>query len=364
MDIYCARMKKVREALRRANLRVTIVSDPVSIGYLINRHVAHVGERLIALAVPAEGEAVLFVNRLFPICPGEGFRVVYHDDTDIATAGLAAFLPAGPVGIDRFLYAQFLIELLEQRKDIMPKIGSFAVEQARMIKDDAEQEAMRLASRLNDEVIAKVPSMLREGMSELELADMLLSEYKKVGEAWAPLVAFGPGAAEPHHVNGDTPLKKGDVVLIDAGQATGGYNADMTRTFFFGGITDEQKKIYEIVREANRLGRKAVKPGVRFCDIDAAAREYIASCGYGDNFTHRLGHSIGLSVHEEPSVCAANGDIVQEGMVFSIEPGIYLSGRFGVRIEDLVLVTADGCETLNRYSRDILIVGEEKGREG
>lgn len=353
---FQARMQRVREKLRAAGLPVTVVSDPISIGYLIDRHVAHVGERLMALAIPAEGDAVLFVNRLFPIEPGEGFSVVYHDDTDVATADLAAFLPAGPVGIDRFLYAQFLIEILDQRPDIMPKNGSFAVEQTRMIKDAAEQEAMRRASILNDEVISKVPGMLREGMTELELAELLLAEYRKVGEPWEPLVGFSAGAAEPHHVNGATRLKRGDLVLVDAGQATDGYFADMTRTFFFGSATEEQKKVYEIVREANRRGRAAAKPGVSFASIDAAARDYIASMGYGEYFTHRLGHSIGLGLHEEPSVSANNAQLVEEGMCFSIEPGIYLPGKFGVRIEDLVLVTADGAETLNHYPRELQIV--------
>ena len=192
--------------------------------------------------------------------------------------------------------------------------------------------------------------------AELELAELLLAEYRKVGEPWEPLVGFSAGAAEPHHVNGTAKLKRGDLVLVDAGQATDGYFADMTRTFFFGSATEEQKKVYEIVREANRRGRAAAKPGVSFAFIDAAARDYIASCGYGEYFTHRLGHSIGLGLHEEPSVSANKMQLVEEGMCFSIEPGIYLSGKFGVRIEDLVLVTADGAETLNHYPRELQIV--------
>ena len=356
MSIYTARMQKVRDQLKAAGLAVTIISDLTSVEYLIDRQVAHVGERLLALALPAEGRAVLFVNRLFPIAPGPDFDVVYHDDTQVATADLAAWLPAGKVGIDRFLYAQFLIQLMEQRPDITPVVGSFAVERTRMIKAEDEREALRKASLLNDAVLAKVPGMLREGMTELELADMLLTEYKKVGEAWAPLVGFGAGAAEPHHVNGETKLEPGMVVLIDAGQKTDGYFADMTRTFFFRSASEEQRKVYDIVLEANRRGREAVRPGVRFCDIDAAARDYIASQGYGPYFTHRLGHNIGMDLHEEPSVSGACTDIVQEGMAFSIEPGIYLEGDFGVRIEDIVLVTADGCETLNHYTKELQII--------
>ncbi len=356
MSIYSERIAKVQKKIMENGLEADVVSDLKSIEYLIDRKVTHMGERLMALAIPKEGKAQLFVNKLFPIEEGEDFDVVYHDDTDIATKDLAAYLPSGTIGIDGFLYAQFLIQLLEQRSYIKAVNGSYIVNQIRMIKDETERDLMRKASLLNDEVISKVPSMLREGMTELELAELLIAEYKKIGSPWEPLVGFSAGAAEPHHINGDTKLKPGDLVLVDAGQETNGYFSDMTRTFFYKGITEEQRKVYELVKEANRRGREAVRPGVRFCDIDAAARDYIASEGYGEYFTHRLGHNIGMQLHEEPSVAGNNEMVVEEGMTFSIEPGIYLSGKFGVRIEDLVLVTKDGCETLNYYPRDIQII--------
>ena len=356
MNIYMERLRKTQEKVKENGLKADVISELTSLEYLTGKKVAHVGERLLVLAVPAEGKAKLFVNRLFPVEGNEQFDVIYHDDTDVATKDLAEYLPAGKIGIDGFLYSKFLIELMAQREDIEVIDGSFVVNEIRVIKDEAERDLMRKASLLNDEVISKVPSMLKEGMTENELADLLLAEYKKVGEAWAPLVCFGPGAAEPHHVNGDTKLKPGDVVLVDAGQKTDGYFSDMTRTFFYKSITDEEKKVYEIVKEANRRGKEAVKPGARFCDIDAAARDYIASEGYGEYFTHRLGHNIGMQLHEEPSVSGNNEGTVEEGMTFSIEPGIYLPGKFGVRIEDLVLVTKDGCECLNYYPREIEII--------
>lgn len=356
MSIFSERIEKVRGKIVEAGLGAAVISDGISIEYLTGVKLVHVGERLIALTIPAEGKPVIFVNKLFPIEATEQFDVVYHDDNDIATKDLAEYLPAGKVGIDRFLYSQFLIQIIDQRVDVKPVVGSFVVEQIRMVKDEAEKDLMRKASVLNDSVLAKVPGMLREGMTEIELADMLLDEYKKIGVPWEPLVCFGAGSAEPHHVNNETKLKPGDVVLVDAGQATDGYYADMTRTFFYKSATEEQKKVYNIVREANLRGIAAVKPGVKFSDVDKAARDYITEQGYGEYFTHRLGHNIGMQLHEEPSVSGANDGLVEEGMTFSIEPGIYMLGKFGVRVEDLVLVTKDGCEVLNYYTKDLQIL--------
>ena len=131
----------------------------------------------------------------------------------------------------------------------------------------------------------------------------------------------------------------------------------MTRTVFLGSVSEEQRKVYEIVKEANLRAIAAVKPGVRFCDVDAAARDYITEQGYGDKFVHRTGHSIGQDVHEFGDVSSVNTEVLKPGMVFSIEPGIYLTGDFGVRIEDLVLVTEDGCKVLNGYTKELQVIG-------
>ena len=354
-----ARIEKVQQILKKNGFATTIVTDLSSISYLVDLAPSHMGERLMALAIPQEGKCKLFINALYPTEPQEEFDVVYHNDSDIATAGLAEYLPAGKTGIDKFMMAKFLLELMGQRSDLEYRLGSFAVDEARMIKDEDEKEAMRFASKVNDQVISMVPGMLREGMTEKELSQLMNKEYLRLGDPSSPagpLICFGAGSAEPHHTTGDKKLEPGDVVLIDCGQTTFGYNSDMTRTFFYKSITEEQKKVYEIVREANKRAREAIKPGARFCDIDAAARDYITEMGYGEYFTHRTGHCIGRDVHEDPSVSSVNTDVVRPGTCFSIEPGIYLNGKFGVRIEDLVIATEDGYELLNFASKEIMII--------
>ena len=218
---------------------------------------------------------------------------------------------------------------------------------------------MRAASAANDAGMAQFKSLVHEGVTERAVAAQLEEIYQGLGaqgHSFSPIVSFGANAADPHHEPDGTRLKRGDTVLFDVGCRKDEYCSDMTRTFFFGEASDEQRHVYEVVRQANEAGKAAVRPGARFCDIDAAARKVIEDAGYGQYFTHRLGHQIGLDVHEPGDVSSVNEEQVAPGMCFSIEPGIYLPGRFGVRIEDLVIVTEDGCEVLNAYPRELSII--------
>jgi D-alanyl-D-alanine dipeptidase len=171
------------------------------------------------------------------------------------------------------------------------------------------------------------------------------------------LAAFGPNSAAPHHSSTDRAAVRGDAVIVDFGGARDGYRADVTRTFSVGPPSDELRAAHQVVCEANAAAFAAVRPGVRPQDVDAAAREHIARAGLGAYFTHRLGHGIGLDVHEPPYLVAGADAPLEEGMAFTIEPGVYVPGRFGVRVEDVVVVTADGAERLNGFDRSLLVVG-------
>lgn len=354
------RVQRILNAMKAQGLSQMILSDPGAIFYLCGKWI-HPGERMLALLLRQDGQHVLVVNELFPIQEDLGVELLTYNDTGAPVELLAQHLdPSAPVGIDKTWPARFLIPLMELKAACGFVLGSALVDHVRQIKDADEIAAMREASRLNDLAMAKIQAALKPGLSETQVGDLLAGIYKEVGAnggySFPPIIAFGPNGADPHHSNSaDCILREGDGVIIDMGCVHNSYCSDMTRTVFIGEPTEHQKEIYEIVRDANLAGIAAVKPGVRFCDVDAAARDYITSKGYGPYFIHRTGHSIGLECHEFGDVSSANEQLLEPGMIFSIEPGIYLPGDVGVRVEDLVLVTEDGCEVLNHFSKDLAV---------
>ena len=256
--------------------------------------------------------------------------------------------------------AEYLLELMELDAASGYKNASECVDYARRIKDDDEKTLMIYASQLNDQAMAEFRGLIKEGVTELEVAAGMNAIYKRLGTqgpSFGPIVSFGANAAEGHHKPDNTVLKPGDAVLFDVGCRINDYCSDMTRTFFWKKADPEYVRIYNIVKEANEKAEALVREGVSLCDIDAAARDHIASFGYGEYFTHRLGHFIGLEDHEKGDVSSVNTDPAVRDMVFSIEPGVYLQGRFGVRIEDLVIVTEEGCEILNHVDKELCILG-------
>lgn len=351
------RIASVLDNLAAQGLSQLLVCDPRSIQYLTGAYVEP-GERFLGLLLRAgESRPTLFLNELFTAPAGIEAEVVSFNDTGDPLALLAERCDAdAALGCDKNLPARFLIPMMERKVATGFALASDAVDAARAIKDDEERALMRAASATNDAAMARFRELVHEGATEQEIAGKLEDIYRELGaqgHSFAPIVSFGANAADPHHEPDGTVLKEGDVVLFDVGCRQDEYCADMTRTFFFGEPDEEQRRVYEIVRQANEAGRAAVHPGARFCDIDDAARKVIEDAGYGPYFTHRLGHQIGLDVHEPGDVSSINEACVQQGMCFSIEPGIYLPGRFGVRIEDLVIVTENGCEVLNAYPREL-----------
>lgn len=360
--MYQERIASLAKELGKEGIGALLVSDPYSVEYLTGIMIMS-GERMNVLAVRCDGSAKLLTSKLFPQGDGCPVPVRYYDDTEDPTVMVAEELRrAGTVGVDKTWRAAFLLPLMEKMKDSSFVIGSGSVDRMRQVKSGEELALMREASRLNDLAMERLIPLVVKGYSEKELAGELEKIYRSIGAdgfSFEPICGYGKNAADPHHMNDDSKGKRGDSVVLDIGCKKDGYCSDMTRTVFIGEADEEARKIYDIVLEANLRGIAAVKPGAKFSEIDRAAREYIENAGYGEYFTHRLGHSIGREVHEWGDVSAANEETVKEGMVFSIEPGIYLPGRVGVRIEDLVAVTADGCEVLNSFPKKLITVEEQ-----
>ena len=349
------RIDNVRREMVERGMSSLIVSDPMSIYYLSDVYIEP-GERMLALLIKPDA-VKLYVNALFPVEQQDGLEICVLNDGFEPTIQLSQDV-SGIVGVDKNWPSRFLLALME-RASIKPVVGSPAVDICRMHKDAWEMEEMRKASAGNDRVMERTIRQLREGMTERELAAIMTKIYDEEGMprvAFDPLICFGENGAFPHHETGDSKLKPGDSVIIDTGHRWGMYCSDMTRTVFFKSCTDEQRNVYDIVNKANRAGESVARPGIALRDVDAAARNVIIAAGYGEFFTHRTGHGIGIDVHEPPDVAATNSQLAEVGMVFSVEPGIYLPGKFGVRIEDLVAMTEDGCEVLNHHTHDLTIV--------
>lgn len=359
-----SRLERILASMREKDIPQMIIADPMAIYYLTGTMI-HPGERLLALYLNVNGNHKLVVNELYPQGHEIDLPKMWYKDTDDGVAMMTGFIEKDKaIGIDKIWPAKFLLRLQELGGGSRFVNGSPIVDYTRQVKDEEEKERMCKSSLLNDDVMANIIPFMGKGMKEVELAAKVREFYKErgcSGVSFSPIVAFGAGAADPHHGVDETVGKYGDGVVIDIGGIKDDYCSDMTRTVFLGEVSDRQKEIYNIVLEANLRGIAAAKPGNRMCDVDLAARNYIEEMGYGQYFTHRTGHSIGLEDHEFGDVSAVNEDIIKPGQCFSVEPGIYLPEEgIGVRIEDLVLITEDGCEVLNKFTKDIIVVPMEK----
>jgi Xaa-Pro aminopeptidase len=238
--------------------------------------------------------------------------------------------------------------------------GSDALAPFRMVKDSTELDYLRRAGGIADEVMDELSRFIRAGVSEKEVQDeiaRLCAERGAPKLSFSPIAASGPGGSMPHYSRNDRRLRPGDFLVVDMGCKYRGYCSDMTRTFCIGEPDDEQRKVYDIVLEAQKAGEAAVRPGATGQDVDRAARAVINSAGYGAHFINRVGHGVGIAIHESPYIIEGNDIPLQPGNVFSVEPGIYLEGKFGVRIENLVAVRDDGtAEPLNKFTRDMIII--------
>ncbi|GAB1472312.1 aminopeptidase P family protein [Chloroflexota bacterium] len=231
----------------------------------------------------------------------------------------------------------------------------------RLRKDSAEVDAMRKAVKIAQNALEATLPQIKIEMTEKTIAAELVTQLLKHGSEFeipfAPIVSSGPNSANPHASPSDRKLQAGDLLVVDWGAAYEGYISDLTRTFAVGEVDAELQKIHKIVQDANAAGRAAAKPGVSCADVDKATRDVIENAGYGKYFTHRTGHGIGMEGHEAPYIRGDNMQLLEPGMAFTVEPGIYLTGRNGVRIEDNMMVTEDGAECLSDMPREIRVVG-------
>ena len=354
------KLGRVLAGMRKQGVDQMILTDPVAIFYLLGKWIFP-GERLHALYLNTEGDARFILNRLFPQEEDLGVDLTYYDDTEDGVAVLSRSVRKDWVtGVDKNWPARFLLRLQELGGGCRYVNGSRIVDKVRQIKNPEERRLMKESALMIDRVIGELIPWTVRGLTERELNEKCLELIRKVGfsrPSFEPITAYGKGAADPHHITDDSRGKHGDCALLDIGGMWKNYASDTTRTVFIGAVSPRQREIYETVLEANRRGIEAAKPGNRMCDVDKAGRDYIASKGFGEFFTHRIGHSIGLEDHEVGDVSQANEEIIEPGQCFSVEPGIYIPEEgIGVRIEDIVCITETGCEVLNESPKDLIVV--------
>ncbi|MBN1928926.1 MAG: aminopeptidase P family protein [Chlorobiaceae bacterium] len=309
----------------------------------------------------AGGTAALFTDFRYQ-------EQVRQETSGIATVilreALAAELASGrwPLGSRMALQADHVT--WQEMRQLSEKLGnreftpvSSFFDEFREIKHIAELDRMRRAVALSETVLEAVIGLIGPGVTEIDLAAEITWRHRKLGaekDSFDPIVAGGPRGAMPHAKPTAAPFEPGTLIVIDMGCIVDGYASDQTRTVAFGKISDEQRKVYRIVQRAQQLGIDAAKVGMAARDLDAEVRNFITAEGYGEAFGHGLGHGVGVEVHEAPRVGSASTGTLREGTVFTIEPGIYLEGRFGVRIEDMVTLGPNGAEPLQRFTKELI----------
>lgn len=321
-------------------------------------------ERLTCLVLTAEGEATLVLPALEApraAAAAPDLALATWTETEDPAALVASLVRSpGPLALSDQMWAAFVLGLQRAAPGRELRLASTITRELRMRKDRAEQAALRAVSAAADRAFDRMRERPFAGRTEQEIATELAALLKDEGheEVLFTIVASGPNGASPHHATGERRLAAGDPVVLDFGGTRAHYGSDITRTVHVGPDVDrETRRVHDLVRRAQDAGYAAARAGATAASVDAAARQVIADGGYGDRFIHRLGHGIGLDGHEHPYFVAGNAERLETGMAFSIEPGIYLPGRFGVRIEDIALIGADGrAEPLNHADRALAIV--------
>ncbi|MCI5140830.1 MAG: aminopeptidase P family protein [Candidatus Electrothrix sp. ATG1] len=353
------RIKKIQKTLRRRKLDAVLITEPYNRRYLSGYTAADHGiqESSGVLLIPKKGRPWLLTDSRFVLQAEEEAQ---EFTVELYKKGLFALLkkllPALAVRRLGFESHYFLHSSAAKLKEMAGKIKVEPVplldlvERMRVIKTEEEIQLLKRSVLLNEQVFQAVHRTLAPGMTEIEIALALEQTMRTMGAegpSFETIVAFGSNAAKPHAVPTDRVLGNGELVLIDMGLVLEGYCSDMTRTFVVGKSKKKFRQRLRVVRKAQLAGIKALRAGVLCCEVDRAARKVIADAGYGDLFGHSLGHGVGLAVHESPGLGSRNRKKLRTGMIVTIEPGIYLPGWGGIRLENMAVVREDGCELLN-----------------
>ncbi|HET8523380.1 MAG TPA: Xaa-Pro peptidase family protein [Thermomicrobiales bacterium] len=362
--VYHDRLERAQEQLRQQEVDMLLVGPSADLVYLIGFE-AHESERLNLLLLPREGDPVMVMPVLeSPLLRDRGaaleLNITTWTETQSPTelvAQLAGDMTGKTVAVSDTLWSMFLLRLQRDMTGARWIGAGGVMRPLRVIKDGREIELMQEVSRRTDDAWTEFLTQPLSGQTEAQAMARLagLMADRRLGEGFG-ICASGPNSASPHHQAGDRVIQPGDAVLFDFGGTLEGYNSDITRTVHIGPPSDEFVKVYNIVLEANQAVLDAVRPGVPCEALDEVARNIISNAGYGDFFIHRVGHGLGLEIHEEPYLVEGNSAPLESGMIFSDEPGIYLEGRFGIRIEDAVRCTDTGGERLNEASRELMIL--------
>ncbi len=364
--VYARRLEEAAaELAARAGLAGLVITPGYDLRYLLGSR-AETFERLTALVLPADGDPTVVLPRLELASLKDsaavelGLRVRDWVDGESPYELVATALGdvAAAAAVADSMPALHLLPLAEAL-GVMPVLATDVLRELRMVKEEAEIDALVKAGEAIDRVHARVPSMLVPGRTEADVAADISKAIVAEGHSDVAfiIVGSGPHGADPHHGYSDRELAAGDIVVVDIGGTyEPGYHSDSTRTYSIGEPSAEVAQQYSLLQRAQRAAFDVVRPGVTAEQVDAAARDVLAEAGLGDYFVHRTGHGIGLSVHEEPYIVARNSLPLRAGMAFSIEPGIYFPGRWGARIEDIVVVTDDGAVSVNNRPHDLIVV--------
>ncbi|MEM2542987.1 MAG: aminopeptidase P family protein [Candidatus Korarchaeum sp.] len=358
------RLNMLVNSMKESGLAGAIVVPGTNLLYLTGLSPSATLERLFALLISSDGDVSLLAPKLYENELKETWirDVRIWSDSENPYEMIKGLIErlfgrSGSIAVDDHMQAAHLLRIYDFLRNYDLRPLSQLTSKLRVVKDESEIALMREAARIADKTIERIISEDLEGKKEREVARMIEDAIVDLGAdkfSFDAIVASGPNGANPHHTPGERRITEGDILIIDFGARYKGYCSDITRTFSIGKPSKKASEVYEIVKEAQEEAFQAVREGAMAREVDSVARDVITTKGYGEYFTHRTGHGLGLDIHEEPYIAPNSETELRNGMVFTIEPGVYLEGEFGVRIEDDVAIVSGRGERLTKATRELV----------